>query len=344
MKTRKHEEDEEGEVPSLCSVSCNYNELVDEINGSEVAYNMNILMKRKHMNEGNLRVENEISVLKYAYEMIQEKSELRKEQMKLTIFSMLRCFDFFNDMLFFLKIFYEHCACRQNKNIEHENLYKIITIWLFFLHIISFFTFHSRKFFIVNMIPEEHNDLFKLFAVFRKIKSIQSTEVNILHFYSRIEKSYIIINKFFEDIPQFILFLLHIWLNGEDTIFFIFFIFYSIFYVALCSFTHVSSYPRLFSVLRSRFAYLPGDSLIEHDAAPTNKFFCLYAWAVFFVWSLLTLTTRRFATAPWILLIHMQFWIFSLMSLIFLLLFLYFHFDDKQNFYLNSYNSFWRQV
>ncbi|EDL43139.1 hypothetical protein PVIIG_03471 [Plasmodium vivax India VII] len=137
------------------------------------------------------------------------------------------------------------------------------------------------------MIPEEHHALFSLFGVFKKVAHFRGEEIPILCFYSRMERTYMIVNKFLEDIPQFFLYLL--------------------------------------------------DVLIEWDAAPMNKFFCLYGGAVFSVWSLTALATAPLVGAPWTALVYAQFVALLLLSLAFLLSFLYVHFGAKRRFYLNRY-------
>ncbi|KJP87332.1 hypothetical protein AK88_03012 [Plasmodium fragile] len=198
--------------------------------------------------------DNKKTVTHYSYEEVHNKKELRKEQTKVILFSVNRCFKLINDGVFLLKMAY-----RLSREKEWEN------------------------YFILNVIPEEHQDLFSVLGVFKKVLCFRGEEMPILYFYTRMEKTYFIVNKCLEDIPQ--------------------------------------------------------DAFIECDAAPTNKFFCLYAGMVFFVWSLVALAMVPFVSAPWTALIYVQFVTLLLVSITFLLSFLYIHFGLKKRFYLNPYYS-----
>lgn len=169
---------------------------------------------------------NERTATHYAYEQVRnknEQNELRKEQTKVTLFSVNRCFKLVNDGVFLLKM-----ACNLGGETEWKNLprgpaHTVAFIWLLCLYITSLCTFHLRKFFIVHMIPEEHHALFSLFGVFKKVAHFRGEEIPILCFYSRMERTYMIVNKFLEDIPQFFLYLLCVWMNGGgDVLFFLF--------------------------------------------------------------------------------------------------------------------------
>ncbi|CRG98669.1 conserved Plasmodium membrane protein, unknown function [Plasmodium relictum] len=283
----------------------------------------------------NINNDKVIDIFNYIYEMITKKNEMRKEQMKLTLFSINRCVDFFNDFVFLIKIFCEINFSKSPNNIN-QSIYKFIFFWFLLLFITSFFTFYLRKFFILNIIPKKHHNLFSLFKVFKEIKSIDQNNLSILYFYDRIQKTYVIINKFFEDIPQFLLCLLYMILNGKDK-FIIFNILYSVLYFIINTIDLGFNYPIIGTLNLFFSTYILDDSFVEYDAAPTNKIFCLYSFFVFFIWSLLALSTKRLASIFWLPFIYFQFSILFLISIIFLLIFLYFYFHAKQNFYLNPY-------
>ncbi|EUD66732.1 hypothetical protein C922_02717 [Plasmodium inui San Antonio 1] len=231
--------------------------------------------------------DNHTTVTDYAYGRVRNKNELRKQQRKVTLLSVSRCFKLVNDGVFLLKMVYQLCGKTEWENLHDRPIHTVAFIWLLCLHITSHCTFHLRKYFILNMIPEEHHDLFSLFGVFKKVTFFREEDLPILCFYSRMEKTYMFVNKFLEDIPQFVLYLL--------------------------------------------------DAFIECDAAPTNKFFCLYAGVVFSVWSLVALATVTLVGARWTPLVYVQFVALLLLSMAFLLSFLYCHFGAKQRFYLNPY-------
>ncbi|EUR53555.1 hypothetical protein PFBG_06089 [Plasmodium falciparum 7G8] len=131
-----------------------------------------------------------IGIFNYIYEMITKKNEMRKEQMKLTLFSINRCVDFFNDFLFLIKVFYE-MKISENSNMLNHNIYKLLFLWLLFLYVTSFFTFYFRKYYIMNLIPEKHHNLFSLFKVFNEIKTMHPKNISVLYFYDRIQRTYI---------------------------------------------------------------------------------------------------------------------------------------------------------
>ncbi|CZT98195.1 hypothetical protein CYL21_0219 [Plasmodium falciparum NF54] len=276
-----------------------------------------------------------IGIFNYIYEMITKKNEMRKEQMKLTLFSINRCVDFFNDFLFLIKVFYE-MKISENSNMLNHNIYKLLFLWLLFLYVTSFFTFYFRKYYIMNLIPEKHHNLFSLFKVFNEIKTMHPKNISVLYFYDRIQRTYIVINKFFEDVPQFLLCLLYITLNGKDK-FIIFNMLYSIIYFVINAIYHGLNYPLMGTLNLFFSTYLLDDSFVEYDAAPTNKFFCLYSFFVFFIWSLLALSTKKLVSFFWAPFIYFQFSMLFLISIIFFVFFLYFSFHAKQNFYLNPY-------
>ncbi|ANQ06556.1 Uncharacterized protein PCOAH_00009660 [Plasmodium coatneyi] len=290
---------------------------------------------------GTFGENNQTTVTHYACEQVWTKNELRKEQTKVTLFSVNRCFKLLNDGVFLLKM---ACQCQLGRQTEWKNvprgtLHTVAFIWLLCFHITSHCTFHLRKYFIVNVIPEEHHDLFSLFGVFKKVICFRGDEMPILCFFSRMEKTYMFVNKFLEDIPQFVLYLICVWMKGGDDIFvFLFFLFYWILYVVLSVVYQGLRYPLVGAMVRLFVsASLAEDVFIECDAAPTNKFFCLYVGAVFSVWSFVALATVPLVGAPWTALIYVQFVALLLVSMTFLLSFLYFHFGPKQRFYLNPY-------
>ncbi|CRG94384.1 conserved Plasmodium membrane protein, unknown function [Plasmodium gallinaceum] len=306
--------------------------LLEKSNSTERKF---IVSKNTNILKSNIDKVINIDVFNYIYEMITKKNEMRKEQMKLTLFSINRCVDFFNDFAFLIKIF---CQINFSKspNTINQNIYKFIFLWFLFLFITSFFTFYLRKFFILNIIPKKHHNLFSLFKVFKEIKSIDQNNLSILYFYDRIQKTYVIINKVFEDIPQFLLCLLYMILNGKDK-FIIFNILYSIIYFIINTIDLGFNYPIIGTLNLFFSTYILDDSFVEYDAAPTNKIFCLYSFFVFFIWSLLALVTKRFVSIFWFPFIYFQFSILFLISIMFLLIFLYFYFHAKQSFYLNPY-------
>ncbi|GAB64920.1 hypothetical protein PCYB_041220 [Plasmodium cynomolgi strain B] len=284
--------------------------------------------------------DNQKIVTHYTYEQVRNKNELRKEQTKVTLFSMSRCFKLVNDGVFLLKMAYQLVGETEWKNIHQELVHKVAFIWLLSLYITSYCTFHLRKYFILNMIPEEHHDLFSLFGVFKKVMYFRWDEISILCFYSRMERTYMIMTKFLEDIPQFFLYLLYVWMNGGDGVLLFLFcvVCYWVLYVVIRVVYQGLRYPVVGATVRLFLsASLPEDAFIECDAAPTNKFFCLYAGAVFSVWSLVALATVPLVGAPWTALIYVQCVALLLVSMAFLLSFVYFHFGAKQRFYLNPY-------
>lgn len=208
----------------------------DEMVADEKSY-------RKGVTSGE---DNQTTVEYYTY-------ELRKEQTKAIIFSANRCFKLFNDGVFLLKV---ACHCQLGTdtellNVHRGRVYRVVFIWLICLYITSHFTFHLRKYFIVNVIPQDHHDLFSLFKVFKKVICFQREEISILCFYSRMEKTYIFINKFLEDIPQFFLYLLCFWMNGGDYVLvFLPCVCYWVFYVVMTVFYHGPSCPLVGVMMR----------------------------------------------------------------------------------------------
>ncbi|SBT70520.1 conserved Plasmodium protein, unknown function [Plasmodium malariae] len=272
----------------------------------------------------------------YIFEMITKKNEIRKEQMKHTIFSVNRCVDFINDIFFLVKVFYETYLSKQHGSTLTKNVCTLIFVWLLFLCVTSFFTFYLRKFFITNAIPDKHRNLFTLLKVFKEIKTVPPSEISILYIYDRVQHTYLIINKFFEDMPQFFLCLLYILLNGKDT-FLIISMLYSVVYFVFNIVYHGLDHNivRWLHIFFS--AYFFEDSFIEYDAAPTNKLFSLYAFFVFLASSLFALSTKRLVSNFWVPLIYFQFSVLFLLSLTFLLIYFYICFLSKKYFYLNSY-------
>ncbi|EAA15563.1 hypothetical protein [Plasmodium yoelii yoelii] len=181
-------------------------------------------------NEKNIIIndyrENIGNIFQYIIEMIKGKNKLRKLQLKLNLYCIKRFVDIINNTCLLIKVLNEIYIFSNKENIENveniENLnnkgnaYKIIFLWLLFLYITSFFTFYFRTIFIINIVPNNYDNLFSLYKVFQTIKNIDSNNILILEFFEKFQKTYFIINKFFEDIPQFFLCLLFFILNGKD--------------------------------------------------------------------------------------------------------------------------------
>lgn len=184
----------------------NMDELENEKN------NKNIVINNYKENIGN--------IFQYIIEMIKGKNKLRKLQLKINIYCIKRFVDIINNTCLLIKILNEIYVILNKDNIENWNNkgngYKVIFLWLLFLYITSFFTFYFRKIFIMNIVPNNYDNLFSLYKVFQTIKNIDSNNISVLEFFEKFQKTYFIINKFFEDIPQFFLCLLFFILNGKD--------------------------------------------------------------------------------------------------------------------------------
>lgn len=282
-------------------------------------------IKRKVFHYASCRNEKTKDVCLYVYEMIIKKDELRSEQMKLTLFSINRCIDFFNDFTFLIKLIFHlnfFNAAERNK----ENIYKFILLWYSFFFITSLFTFFLRRYYILNVIPSHYQHLFCCFRVFKNIKSVDHSDLAVLYHFDRIQKTYILINKFFEDIPQFFLCLLYMIINGKDH-FLIFNIIFSLAVFLINTIELGFSYPFIGTFFTFFAIRIPDDARIDKDAAPTNRIFCLYSFFVFFFGSLVALISKNFVSFIWIPLIYVQF-CFLFLTCVFFLIF-FFHLQGQ---------------
>ncbi|CAD2097164.1 hypothetical protein YYG_04801 [Plasmodium vinckei petteri] len=282
------------------------------------------------------------NLFEYIFEMIKRKNKLRRLQLKINLYCLKRFVNIINNTCLLVKVINENYIIINKGNIESEtnkgNAYKVIFVWLLFLYIISFFTFYFRKLFIMNIIPSNYDNLFSLYKVFQTIKNVDSNNISVLEFFEKFQKTYFIINKFFEDIPQFFLCLLFFILNGKD---------YFLIFTMICPFVFFSAGLLnhglgLGGLLRSRLwtsLHSIDDIFIKYDAAPPNMFFLLYSSIVFFGGSIVTIVVKNLVTLFWMPYIYFQFSALLLMSSICLLLFLYSYYFEEESFYLNPYYS-----
>ncbi|ETB57227.1 hypothetical protein YYC_05031 [Plasmodium yoelii 17X] len=305
---------------------------------------------KNEKNEKNIVIndyrENIGNIFQYIIEMIKGKNKLRKLQLKLNLYCIKRFVDIINNTCLLIKVLNEIYIFSNKENIENVenienwnnkgNAYKIIFLWLLFLYITSFFTFYFRTIFIINIVPNNYDNLFSLYKVFQTIKNIDSNNILILEFFEKFQKTYFIINKFFEDIPQFFLCLLFFILNGKDCF---------LIFTMICPFVFFTlgllNYGLgLGGLLRSSLwasFHSIDDIFIKYDAAPPNMFFFLYSSIVFFGGSIVTIAVKNMVTSFWMAYIYLQFSTLLLISGISLLLFLYFYYFEKESFYLNPY-------
>ncbi|VTZ67087.1 conserved protein, unknown function [Plasmodium chabaudi chabaudi] len=286
--------------------------------------------------------ENVGNMFEYIFEMIRCKNKLRRLQLKINLYCIKRFADIINNTCLLVKVMNENYVIINKDNIENVNnkgdIYKVIFLWLLFLYIISFVTFYFRKFFIMNMVPDNYDNLFSLYKVFQTIKNVDSNNISVLEFFEKFQKTYFIINKFFEDIPQFFLCLLFFILNGKD---------YFLIFTMICPFVFFSAGVLsqglgLSGLLRSSLwasLHSIDDIFIKYDAAPPNMYFLLYSSIVFFGGSIVTIVVKNLVTLFWIPYIYLQFLALLLMSSICLLLFLYSYYFEEESFYLNPYYS-----
>ncbi|CAD2085519.1 conserved Plasmodium membrane protein, unknown function [Plasmodium vinckei brucechwatti] len=282
------------------------------------------------------------NVFEYIFEMIKRKNKLRRLQLKINLYCIKRFIDIINNTCLLVKVINENYIIINKSNIESGtnmgNIYKVIFVWLLFLYIISFFTFYFRKCFIMNIIPNNYDNLFSIYKVFQTIKNVDSNNISVLEFFEKFQKTYFIINKFFEDIPQFFLCLLFFILNGKD---------YFLIFTMICPFVFFSvgllNHGLGFGgLLRSSLwvsLHSIDDIFIKYDAAPPNIFFLLYSSIVFFGGSIVTIVVKNLVTLFWMPYIYLQFSALLLMSSICLLLFLYSYYFEDESFYLNPYYS-----
>ncbi|VWU50006.1 conserved protein, unknown function, partial [Hepatocystis sp. ex Piliocolobus tephrosceles] len=277
--------------------------------------------------------ENMSGFLCYTYEMLTKKNELRRIQMKLTLFSINRCLDYLNDFIFLLKLFYELFINKynysnniNNNNRKYEYINKVIFVWLLFLYITSFFTFYFRKNFIIHLIPLKYNDMFSFNKVFYTIKNIDQEDIKVLYFYKKFYKTYLLVNKIYEDIPQFCLSLLYILLNGKDIFLMLIMLCYLFYFtVNIIYFGKKSS---IFKTVRLLFqANFVQELLIQLGASPLNEFFFLYSATVFFVWSFLALSTAKLVSA----FLFPLFSTITISNYIFFIFFTFLFYDKKEN-------------
>ncbi|KEG00545.1 hypothetical protein YYE_04729 [Plasmodium vinckei vinckei] len=282
------------------------------------------------------------NLFEYIYEMIKRKNKLRRLQLKINLYCIKRFVNIINNTCLLVKVINENYIIINKDNIESGNnkgnIYKVIFVWLLFLYIVSFFTFFFRKFFIMNILPNNYDNLFSLYKVFQAIKNVDSNNISVLEFFEKFQKTYFIINKFFEDIPQFFLCLLFFIINGKDY-FLIFTMIYPFVFFSVGLLNHGLG---LGGLLRSSL-WVSLNSIdgifIKHDAVPPNMFFLLYSSIVFFGGSIVTIVVKNLVSLFWMPYIYLQFSALLLMSSICLLLFLYSYYFKEESFYLNPYYS-----
>ncbi|SCN43042.1 conserved Plasmodium protein, unknown function [Plasmodium ovale] len=277
----------------------------------------------------------DVTLFDYIYEMVNGSSELRKLQKKLTLFSANRCIDFFNDMMFLLNIFYK-INFGLDSSEKSVHVYNFIFLWLLMIFITSMSTFFFRKLLILNVVPHRHSKLFTLWKVFKEVKITDQRDISALYFYERFQKTYFIMNNFLEDIPQFFLYSLYIILNGQD-IYLMFVMVSSFGYIVIRTFYQGIHCPSVGTRHLFFSTHLVEDSFVECDVAPTTNAFFLYSAVVLFIWSLLSLSTRKLVIPLWAPVVYVHFSALLLASLVSLFLFLRFYSRTRKRFYLNPY-------
>ncbi|SBT31486.1 conserved Plasmodium membrane protein, unknown function [Plasmodium ovale wallikeri] len=216
-----------------------------------------------------------VTLFDYIYEMVNGRSELRKLQMKLTLYSANRCIDFFNDMMFLLNIFYKiYFGLDSREKTVH--VYNIIFLWLLMIFITSMSTFYFRKLLILNFVPHRHSNLFTLWKVFKEVKITDQRDISALYFYERFQKTYFIINNFLEDIPQFFLYSLYTILDGQD-VYLVFAMVSSVGFIVVRTFYQGIHCPAIGTRHLFFSTHLVEDSFVQCDVAPTTNAFFLYS-------------------------------------------------------------------
>ncbi|SBT75613.1 conserved Plasmodium protein, unknown function [Plasmodium ovale] len=278
-----------------------------------------------------------VTLFDYIYEMVNGRSELRKLQMKLTLYSANRCIDFFNDMMFLLNIFYKiYFGLDSREKTVH--VYNIIFLWLLMIFITSMSTFYFRKLLILNFVPHRHSNLFTLWKVFKEVKITDQRDISALYFYERFQKTYFIINNFLEDIPQFFLYSLYTILDEQD-VYLVFAMVSSVGFIVVRTFYQGIHCPAIGTRHLFFSTHLVEDSFVQCDVAPTTNAFFLYSAVVLFIWSLLSLSTRKLVIPLLAPVVYIHFSALLLASLVSLFLFLRFYSRTRKRFYLNPYYS-----